>query len=98
MSSSSEMLEKNCENSELHTREDSEYARLVAPNELRTADINSQQALEKSNSKSFIWWMKLLSCCLLLMLLAFIFVKWGVPFAFEKVVPVLANALLLLYL
>ncbi|XP_008800284.1 transmembrane protein 64 [Phoenix dactylifera] len=85
MSSSSEMSEKNSENFEQHTREDSEYARLVVPNEARTVDVNSQQSLEKSKSKSFFWWIKLLFCCLLLIPLTYAFVKWGVPFAFEKV-------------
>lgn len=85
MSSSSEMLEKNSENSEQHAREDGEYARLVLPHERRTSDVNSQPSLEKSKSQSFNWWIKIFSWCLLLILLSYIFVKWGVPFAFEKV-------------
>ncbi|WOL16720.1 hypothetical protein Cni_G25508 [Canna indica] len=84
MTSSSEMLGKNNETSELQTMED-EYVRLVVPTERRVGNSDSQHATEKANSKSWIWWMKLISGCFLVMILIFIFVKWGIPFMFEKV-------------
>ncbi|CAD5171470.1 unnamed protein product [Musa acuminata subsp. malaccensis] len=84
MSSASEMSVKNIETSELRTMED-EYARLMLPSETRMANFDSQQAVEKAKSNSCIWWMKFFFCCFLLLLLIFVFVKWGIPFAFEKV-------------
>ncbi|THU67019.1 hypothetical protein C4D60_Mb05t20260 [Musa balbisiana] len=84
MSSASEMSVKNIETSELRTMED-EYARLMLPSETRMTNFDSQQAVEKAKSNSCIWWMKFLFCCFLLLLLIFVFVKWGIPFAFEKV-------------
>ncbi|KAJ8504591.1 hypothetical protein OPV22_005477 [Ensete ventricosum] len=84
MSSASEMSVKNIETSELQTMED-EYARLMLPSETRMVNFDSQQAVEKAKSNSCIWWILFLCCCFLLLLLIFVFVKWGVPFAFEKV-------------
>lgn len=84
MSSSSEMSGKNVETSELQTMED-EHARLVLPNESRIANFDSQQVVEKTTLRSYIWWMKILFFCFLLVVLSFVFVKWGLPFAFEKV-------------
>ncbi|URD78769.1 SNARE associated Golgi protein [Musa troglodytarum] len=84
MSSSTEMSGKNVETSELQTMED-EHARLVLPSESRIANFDSQQVVEKATSRSYIWWMKILFFCFLLVVLSFVFVKWGIPFAFEKV-------------
>ncbi|URD77678.1 SNARE associated Golgi protein, partial [Musa troglodytarum] len=84
MSNSSEMSGKNVETSELQTMED-EHARLVLPSESRIANFDSQQVVEKATSRTYIWWMKILFFCILLVVLSFVFVKWGIPFAFEKV-------------
>ncbi|CAD5197084.1 unnamed protein product [Musa acuminata subsp. malaccensis] len=84
MSSSSEMSGKNVETSELQTMED-EHARLVLPSESRISNFDPQQVVEKATSRSYIWWMKILFFCFLLVVLSFVFVKWGLPFAFEKV-------------
>jgi len=73
------------ENPDQHTRDDSEYARLVMPNDTRTVDVHVLQPLQKSKYKSLTWWMKVLFGGLIGILLTLIFVKWGVPFAFEKV-------------
>lgn len=88
MSSSSEMSGKNVETSELQTMED-EHARLVLPNESRIANFDSQQVVEKTTLRSYIWWMKILFFCFLLVVLSFVFVKWGLPFAFEKVMSII---------
>ncbi|ONK62996.1 uncharacterized protein A4U43_C07F10310 [Asparagus officinalis] len=85
MSSSSEMLEMKIENSERHTREDNEYARLVMPTDTRTIDTHAHEPLQEAKYKSFSWWMKVLVGSLLLIVLTLILLKWGVPFTFEKV-------------
>nr|CAD1833771.1 unnamed protein product [Ananas comosus var. bracteatus] len=84
MPTSSQMPEKDSENPEQHVKED-EYARLVMPSETITANPNVIESLEPAKSKPFLWWMKALLVCLLLLILAFVFVKWGIPFAFEKI-------------
>jgi hypothetical protein len=68
-----------------HNIKDDEYARLVPPAQHATPDINTQVLSEQPKPRHFIWWMKLLLGCFLLMILSYIFVKFGVPFAFEKV-------------
>ncbi|KAJ6847800.1 transmembrane protein 64 [Iris pallida] len=87
MSSSFGASGMKMENSEQqqHTREDSEYARLVMPNETRTADVNALQPLGRTQYRSFNWWMKIFIGGFLLILLTIAFVRWGVPFTFKKV-------------
>lgn len=86
MSSSSVVLEVKDEGLGSHTREDNEHARLVAPNDTRTDNVNSLEPLSlHRTNRSFSKWMKILVGCLLGILLTLIFIKWGVPFAFEKV-------------
>ena len=68
-----------------HNIKDDEYARLVTPGQNATADINSEVLSEQPKSRHFIWWMKVLLGCFLLIIVSYIFVKFGVPFAFEKV-------------
>ncbi|VAI25162.1 unnamed protein product [Triticum turgidum subsp. durum] len=63
---------------------DDEYARLVTPAQHATAD-NNTEIPEQPKSRHFIWWMKVLLGCFLLILASYIFVKFGVPFAFQKV-------------
>lgn len=79
------MPEKDSENPEQHVKDD-EYARLVMPSDTITANPNVIESLEPAKSKPFLWWMKALLVCLLLLILSFVFVKWGIPFAFEKVI------------
>jgi hypothetical protein len=70
------------DHSEQNTKDD-EYERLV----IRAQHETSGTAIlsEQTKSRSFIWWMKVLLGCFLLILVGYVFVKWGVPFAFEKV-------------
>lgn len=84
MSSSSDALEVKIENLDPHPREDEEYARLVPPNDSRTVDLISLQPLHKA-TKSFNWWMKVLFGSLFGILITLIFLKWGAPFVFEKI-------------
>ncbi|XP_072982331.1 uncharacterized protein [Typha latifolia] len=85
MSASTEILGKNGENSEQNVKED-EYSRLVIPRQARTSDANSIGSFEPTRRKTFIWWMKILFGCFLLIIFAFIIVKWGIPLAFKKVI------------
>ncbi|XP_042373123.1 TVP38/TMEM64 family membrane protein YdjX-like isoform X1 [Zingiber officinale] len=84
MSNSPEMLVKNSDTPELHTMEE-EYARLVLPRETILSNFDSRQSSVQTDKKSYIWWMKMLFICLLLVLLISILVKWGIPFVFEKI-------------
>ncbi|XP_004300053.1 PREDICTED: transmembrane protein 64 [Fragaria vesca subsp. vesca] len=84
MMSSSEDSEKNA-NSVHHVREDSEYVRLVISNETNTLEADVLQSQSEAGAKSFWWWIKALALCLVTIILLLIFLKWGVPFLFEKV-------------
>ncbi|PKA54630.1 putative membrane protein [Apostasia shenzhenica] len=85
MASSTDDLEKTSDNCTQHAAED-EYERLVTPSQTSTPDMNALPFRESAESpRSAIWWMKALFCCLLLIMLSIAFVKWGIPFAFEKV-------------
>ncbi|CAD6203794.1 unnamed protein product [Miscanthus lutarioriparius] len=72
------------DHSEQNTKDD-EYARLVTRTQHATSDVGTAILSEQPKSRSFIWWMKVLLGCFLLILVGYVFVKWGVPFAFEKV-------------
>ncbi|XP_078447043.1 uncharacterized protein LOC144715916 [Wolffia australiana] len=50
-------------------------------------DGNEQQSpqLDLGQSSVIIWWIKFLVVCLLLAFTCLILIKWGVPFAFEKI-------------
>ncbi|KAG8097355.1 hypothetical protein GUJ93_ZPchr0013g33989 [Zizania palustris] len=74
---------KGIEQREQNTKDD-EYARLVTPSQNAIADINAVVLPEPPTSRSN-WWTKVLLGCFLLILVSYAFVKWGVPFAFEKV-------------
>nr|AAP46204.1 hypothetical protein [Oryza sativa Japonica Group] len=84
MPSSSAVASGNgIEQPEQNTKDD-EYERLVRPAHSVIADDNTVVLPEEPTSRS-IWWMKVLLGCFLLILVSYVFVKWGVPFAFEKV-------------
>ncbi|KAK9286288.1 hypothetical protein L1049_014678 [Liquidambar formosana] len=85
MPNSSEELEKHDANSGHHVREDSEYVRLVISDEPRMAEGDILQTQAETRIKSFIWWIKALILCFVTIIFLLIFVKWGVPFLFEKV-------------
>lgn len=72
-------------NSVHHAREDSEYVRLVISNETRTTEADMSQPQGEARIKSFLWWVKALIWCILIIIFLLIFLKWGVPFLFEKV-------------
>ncbi|KAL6878377.1 hypothetical protein ACP4OV_012547 [Aristida adscensionis] len=84
LSSSAGVSGMGIEPSERSTKDD-EYVRLVMPAQRSASEVGAASLAEQPKSRSFIWWMKVLLGCLLLVLVCYIFVKWGVPFAFEKV-------------
>ncbi|XP_062029383.1 uncharacterized protein LOC133745341 [Rosa rugosa] len=84
MMSSSEESGKNAK-SVHHVREDSEYVRLVISNETNTAEADVLQPQSEAGVKSFWWWIRALALCLVTIVVLLIFLKWGVPFLFEKV-------------
>ncbi|XP_057503010.1 uncharacterized protein LOC130786681 [Actinidia eriantha] len=82
MLDSAEKLGKDSLNGRGHVREDSEYVRLVISDEPSLSDAVQPQT---ETNKSFIWWIKAILWCFITILLLLIFMKWGVPFIFEKV-------------
>lgn len=88
MPSSSVELVKHA-NSEHHVRENSEYARLVISSEPCSAKADILQPQADARTKSFLWWIKVLLWCMVIIIFLLIFLKWGVPFLFEKVLPIL---------
>ncbi|KAI3448400.1 hypothetical protein Pfo_005065 [Paulownia fortunei] len=77
-------LKKKPDNSRGQVREDSEYVRLVIPNELRVIEADTESQTQ-SRKRSLIWWIKAIMWCSITIILLLIFVKWGVPFLVEKV-------------
>uniref|UniRef100_A0A2P2KUU0 Uncharacterized protein MANES_S051500 n=1 Tax=Rhizophora mucronata TaxID=61149 RepID=A0A2P2KUU0_RHIMU len=72
-------------NSKQPARDDNEYVRLVIHTETRAAETSSSEHEMKGRTQSFIWWCKALLLCIVLTIVLLIFLKWGVPFLFEKV-------------
>lgn len=77
-------------NDQNQLREDSEYVRLVISNEPRLDEGVALQPRAETKYRSYIWWIKAISWCFIVILVLLVFVKWGVPFLFEKVLlPIL---------
>lgn len=70
-----------------HVRGNTEYVRLAISDEPRAVETEMLQPQAESRIKSFRWWMKAFVWCVVIVVLALGLVKWGVPFAFEKVLP-----------
>lgn len=74
-------------NDQNQLRQDSEYVRLVISNEPRLDEGVAFQPQAETKYRSFTWWIKAICWCFIVFLVLLIFVKWGVPFLFEKVFP-----------
>ncbi|KAL7001583.1 hypothetical protein U1Q18_002736 [Sarracenia purpurea var. burkii] len=85
MPDSADKLEKERLTDTNEVQDDSEYVRLVISDEPRVAEADTLQPQAETNSKSFIWWIKAILWCLISIIILLIFMKWGVPFVFEKV-------------
>lgn len=71
-----------------HPKEESEYVRLVISNERIGEGLLLQP--EASRERSIFWWIKCLLWCSAAIVIILVFIKWGVPFLFEKVlIPIL---------
>lgn len=73
-------------------RGDNEYTRLVMSNEpqMGTGGVGPLQPQVERNYKSWGWWMKVMMWFSVTITVLIIFMKWGVPFLFEKVLlPIL---------
>lgn len=81
-----EKLEKGSLNGRSHA----EYVRLVISDDPGVAETDTSQTQAETKYTSFIWWIKAILWCLITVLVLLIFVKWGVPFIFEKVlIPIM---------
>lgn len=78
-----EKLEKGSLNGRSHA----EYVRLVISDDPGVAETDTSQTQAETKYTSFIWWIKAILWCFITVLVLLIFVKWGVPFIFEKVFP-----------
>lgn len=67
-------------------REDSEYVRLVISSEPRVINGDSLQPQSAQGTRSCRWWIKLMLWCVITVIASLAFLKWGVPFLFEKVI------------
>lgn len=77
----------NNEDHERHIKVDDEYSRLVIPGQNGTPDNASNAKAQPQFTKSgpFAWWIKFLFACAFSIILGYAFIKWGIPFLFEKV-------------
>ncbi|KAL2491059.1 SUPPRESSOR OF AUXIN RESISTANCE1 [Abeliophyllum distichum] len=90
MSDSAKESEGNHVNNGGQVREDSEYVRLVIPNELRISEPNTLESQAQGRKRSLIWWIKAITWCSITIVFVLIFLKWGVPFLLEKILfPIL---------
>ncbi|GMH06912.1 hypothetical protein Nepgr_008752 [Nepenthes gracilis] len=63
----------------------SEYVRLVRSDSVKIPESDVLQSQEERGLKSLIWWIKASLYCSIAIVFLLIFLKWGVPFLFEKV-------------
>ncbi|GAA0139409.1 hypothetical protein LIER_00960 [Lithospermum erythrorhizon] len=71
-------------------KEDNEYVRLVINDHPNSGESNSSLTQEHIRRSSLTWWIKATIWCVLSLIVLLSFVKWGVPFLFEKVlIPIL---------
>ncbi|OMO65625.1 SNARE associated Golgi protein [Corchorus olitorius] len=86
-SNSSDDLEKDGTNTGHLVRQNSEYVRLVTSDHEHTAvEIETLQPQPTTTrAKAFLWWIKVFVFSIFTVILLLVFVKWGVPFLFEKV-------------
>lgn len=88
MSDLTEITRKmNNSDQEIHIKVDDEYSRLVIPGQHGPPDNISNTKVESQLTKSrfFTWWIKFIFACVFFIAPGYVFIKWGVPFLFEKV-------------
>ncbi|PWA68261.1 SNARE associated Golgi protein family [Artemisia annua] len=67
----------------MSSQADGEHVRLVISNERITVEAEPQ--IERSNHRSLKWWIKTVILTIVAIVVSAVFLKWGVPFMFEKV-------------
>lgn len=67
----------------MSSQADGEHVRLVISNERNTVEAEPQ--IERSNYRSLKWWIKTAILSIVAIVVSAVFLKWGVPFMFEKV-------------
>nr|GMD40715.1 transmembrane protein 64 [Ipomoea batatas] len=71
-------------------KEDSEYVRLVITDEASASGADLFQPPTETRKGDLRWWSKTIMWCSICIIIILIFIKWGVPFLFEKVlIPIL---------
>ncbi|KAM3377862.1 TVP38/TMEM64 family membrane protein [Capsicum galapagoense] len=76
-------------NRESQGKEDSEYVRLVIRN-ARTDEVETSKSESQSRKEAIIWWIKAIIGCIFTVIIVLVFIKWGGPFFFEKIlIPIL---------
>lgn len=81
--------------SRLETSENNEYVRLVIANETSPLESEILQPEAKlENRFSLKWWIKVSLWSIISIVFLLAFFKWGVPFLFEKVIPLNYSAIL----
>lgn len=83
MPDSTEETEMKQSNSKMQVKENSEYVRLVTPNELRAHEAYTVSPTQQR--KRSLWWIKVMIWSSLTIALLLVFVKYGVSFLVEKV-------------
>ncbi|VFQ84849.1 unnamed protein product [Cuscuta campestris] len=91
MIDSAEDLSKKHMNRKVDSNEDSEISRLVVTDdEVRTTRADIFQSPAETRKIDLVWLLKTLMWCSICVIIILIFVKWGVPFLFKKVlIPIL---------
>ncbi|VFQ97834.1 unnamed protein product [Cuscuta campestris] len=91
MAESAVGLERKHSNSGSHVKEDSEYVRLVINNEPAVSETTfTLQSPLETRQRALKWWVNAFMWCIICIVVLLVFIKWGVPFLFEKVlVPIL---------
>ncbi|CAH9064453.1 unnamed protein product [Cuscuta epithymum] len=85
-----EAFEKKHFDSGIPVKEDSEYVRLFVNDEATVSESYVFQSPLETRKRALKWWTKAFMWCIICILILLIFVKWGVPFLFEKVlIPIL---------
>ncbi|GAA0150248.1 hypothetical protein LIER_09231 [Lithospermum erythrorhizon] len=83
-------LEKGDAKSRGQLKEDNEYVRLDINDQPSSWESNSIFKQEQIRKSSLSWWIRATIWCVLSLIVIVSFVKWGVPFIFEKVlIPIL---------
>ncbi|KAJ9536564.1 hypothetical protein OSB04_un000263 [Centaurea solstitialis] len=66
-------------------QEESEHVRLVISNERETSEADGFQPRTERSNKPLKWWIKTVTLTVIAIVVSIVFLKWGVPFIFEKV-------------